>query len=294
MTTKALKQVALEKLRRDGGTQMRQHIDDGTVQDYAESYRNGAVMPPVVAFFDGKVYWLADGHHRVRSAGEAGLTALECEVHKGTRRDAVLFAVGCNTTNGLRRSQADKRTAVSTLLNDPEWRECSNRWIAEKARVSDMMVADIRKQVCIAKTSGARNCTSDDDGAAEKRRGRDGKAYTTSRRRRSRSSPAHVPPIDADKREEIGAALLRAEARQVKSALICVACGIAVMPKGQCNCDTLETVAVEPILLADAIREINCAVRKTLQRVRKEDRESIVYQLRGLADEILANGGLAL
>jgi hypothetical protein len=42
----------------------------------------------------------------------------------------VLYTVGANATHGLRRSNADKRRAVSMLLDDPEWAQWSNLAIA--------------------------------------------------------------------------------------------------------------------------------------------------------------------
>ena len=81
-------------------------------------------------FYDGQAYWLADGFHRVRAAQEAGLAGINADVRQGTRRDAVLFSAGANAVHGLRRSNADKRRAVETLLNDEEWRAWSDNEIA--------------------------------------------------------------------------------------------------------------------------------------------------------------------
>jgi hypothetical protein len=67
-------------------------------------------------------------------------------VHEGGRRDAILFAVGANATHGLRRTNADKRRAVLTLLHDPEWRQWSDSEIAHKCRVSRPLVAEMRAE----------------------------------------------------------------------------------------------------------------------------------------------------
>ena len=39
---------------------------------------------------------------------------------KGTQRDAILWSISANATHGLRRTNEDKRRAVTRLLQDPE------------------------------------------------------------------------------------------------------------------------------------------------------------------------------
>lgn len=61
---------------------------------------------------------------------------IRAEVRKGTVRDAILFSVGVNDTHGKRRSNADKRAAVLTLLQDEEWGKWSNNAIRKVCGVS--------------------------------------------------------------------------------------------------------------------------------------------------------------
>lgn len=139
-----LKLVALSAIRLDGGTQMREKIDAEVVADYAAAYKAGADMPPMVLYDDGKVTWLADGFHRWHGAYEAGEEQIQCEVLSGSLREAILYAAGANHANGLRRTAADKRRAVATLLADKEWSAKSDRWIAQQCEVSHHLVADVR------------------------------------------------------------------------------------------------------------------------------------------------------
>src|SRR5262249_33580652 len=72
-----------------------------------------------------------------------GHQQLRVEVRQGTRRDAVLHAVGANASHGLRRTRADARRAVLLLLGDPEWRRWSDRAIAPPRQVSPTTVGTI-------------------------------------------------------------------------------------------------------------------------------------------------------
>jgi hypothetical protein len=135
--------LALEKIRIDGGTQPREKIDADYVEELAEKIDR--IVHPVIVYHDGREYWLADGFHRYLAHGKANKKSIDAKVIKGTVREAILYSVGCNAQHGLRRTNADKRRAVLTLLNDKEWGKKSDRWIAEKCDVGHPLVAEIRK-----------------------------------------------------------------------------------------------------------------------------------------------------
>lgn len=191
----AIEQLNPKKLRTDGGTQLRAEIHTFTVEEYAELYSDGVDMPPVVAFFDGTDYWLADGFHRLYAVERLDLRSIACDVRQGSRRDAVFYAVGANITHGLRRTRADKRACVMALLNDPEWGARSDSWIAEQCGVSDKTVAEIRKQSsgeAVRKLSAGSEFRTE-----EKRIGKNGVAQAAKKKRKKRRKvDLHVPPID--------------------------------------------------------------------------------------------------
>lgn len=132
-------------IRTDGGTQIRAKVETSKIGDYADKYREGVEMPPVVVFYDGSEYWLADGYHRLEAQRLEQFVSVDADVRAGTRRDAILYAVGANEEHGLPRSNEDKRRAVETLLADEEWAKWSDRKIAEACRVSNHFVASVRK-----------------------------------------------------------------------------------------------------------------------------------------------------
>ena len=140
--------LELDQIRTNGGTQSRVELNQETVAEYAQAFTAGASFPPVVVFFDGANYWLADGFHRYFGARDAGESAIDAEIITGTQRDAVLYSLKANATHGLRRTNADKRKAVETLLKDAEWATWSDRKIAEVCGVSHELARQVRGAIC--------------------------------------------------------------------------------------------------------------------------------------------------
>jgi hypothetical protein len=139
--------MPISRIRVDGGTQLRAACSEATIAEYAEALKAGVAFPPIIAFYDDIEFWLADGFHRHAAYLAAGLTEIAVDVRHGDRRAALLFAAGANADHGLRRTQEDKRNAVLTLLHDPEWRQWSDRTIADRVGVSHPTVARIRREL---------------------------------------------------------------------------------------------------------------------------------------------------
>jgi hypothetical protein len=136
--------IEVERIRIDGGCQPRSTMLFDVMEDYANDMARGAEFPPVIVFYDGADYWLADGYHRRQAAETLGLSDILADVRQGTRRDAILFSVSANAAHGMRRTNEDKRRAVLTLLNDPEWARWSDREIARQCAVTHPFVIGLR------------------------------------------------------------------------------------------------------------------------------------------------------
>lgn len=139
--------LELDQIRIDGGTQSRVELSQETVAEYAQAFQAGAQFPAVVVFFDGASYWLADGFHRYFGARDAGESAIAVQIINGTQRDAVLYSLKANATHGLKRTNADKRKAVETLLKDSEWATWSDRKIAEICGVHHDLAGKVRNEL---------------------------------------------------------------------------------------------------------------------------------------------------
>ena len=138
------KTMPITALRIDGGTQSRAMILQATVDTYAEAMADGAEFPPVVAFFDGKDYWLADGFHRYHATRKNKRASIVTNVTTGTVRDAILYSFGANGMHGMQMTGDDKRRIVTEMLNDFEWGQWSDREIARVCHVSHTFVAKVR------------------------------------------------------------------------------------------------------------------------------------------------------
>lgn len=141
--------LALGQIRINGGTQSRERLNQAVVLEYADAMALGERFDPVVCFYDGETYWLADGFHRYAACGVAfGAKAeISAEVRQGDQRAAVLYSCGANAKHGLRRTNADKRRAAQLLLSDSEWKKWSDRKIAEICGVAHKFISGLRKEL---------------------------------------------------------------------------------------------------------------------------------------------------
>jgi hypothetical protein len=81
------------------------------------------------------------------SGRDPDLEAVDCIVHFGQLRDAILYSCGANAAHGLRRSNADKRQAATKLLKDEEWSHKGDSWIARHCNVHHELVARVREEL---------------------------------------------------------------------------------------------------------------------------------------------------
>lgn len=141
-----LTSVQISEIRTDGDTQNRCELDRDLVREYSRAMHDGAKFPPMLVFFDGTNYWLADGFHRHAACVDVGLAFVDAEVREGSLREAQLYSFSANASQGKRRTNADKRKAVMAMLADAEWCQWSNREIAKACQVPPNMVDQIRNK----------------------------------------------------------------------------------------------------------------------------------------------------
>lgn len=159
-----LTSVQISEIRTDGDTQNRCELDRDLVREYSRAMHDGAKFPPMLVFFDGTNYWLADGFHRHAACVDVGLAFVDAEVREGCLREAQLYSFSANASHGKRRTNADKRKAVMAMLADAEWCQWASREIAKACSVSHTFVDRLRSEVVTG------NVASEES---------DGRTYTT-------------------------------------------------------------------------------------------------------------------
>jgi len=179
-----VKKLNLNVIRIDGGTQSRVQIDNDVVAEYAEAIRGGAEFPPVIVFHDGADYWMADGFHRFHAHRHAERASISADVRDGTVREAILHSLGANGSHGLRRSNADKRKSVETMLRDKEWSQWSDSAIGKACAVDHKTVAAHRAAIL----------GNSQDAPAVRTVERAGKTYQQDTSRIGKAAPAPSAP----------------------------------------------------------------------------------------------------
>lgn len=139
--------LPIASIRVDGGTQPRAVLDFDAIEDYTEAMGAGVKFPPVIVFYDGDNYWLADGFHRLKAAYAAGFDTVPCDVHQGTLEEAQWYSFSANRNNGLRRTTQDKQRAVKAALLHGRGTVLSDRQIARHVGVDQKTVTNWRRQL---------------------------------------------------------------------------------------------------------------------------------------------------
>lgn len=182
--------LQLAALALDSKTQQRHATSDDAVKEYVDAIKNGVTLPPIDVYFDGVMYYIGDGWHRVLAYKEAGHPCIFAIVHDGGLRQAIYHACGANKEHGLRRTNADKKQAVMTMLNDPEWVTLSNAMIASHCGVNDVTVAKYREAIQPQKSDVGR------------RTSRDGKKRPATRKPKKDVAPQELSTPDEHEIEE--------------------------------------------------------------------------------------------
>ena len=111
-----MQELLVETIRIDGGTQSRESIDKQYVADLTEVIKGGTRLPPIEVYGDGTDVWCADGYHRLQAHLAAGKPTIRCNVHKGSRTDAIWASCAANKEHGLRRQRGDIEKAIKMAV----------------------------------------------------------------------------------------------------------------------------------------------------------------------------------
>lgn len=117
--------------------------DDELVAEYVEKIEQNENAPPIATFYDGTIYWVADGAHRALAAQKAAHKDIEARVRPGGEAEALLYMYGANSCHGKKR---DRLHIVALALRDPQFHGKPDREIARACRVPPSYVERSRVQ----------------------------------------------------------------------------------------------------------------------------------------------------
>ena len=137
-----IREVPFDDLVLDPNLNLRDRLDDFTVERYADSWER---LPPITVYeVEGRLL-IADGFHRHAAAVMLGKRTIPAEIRVGTFTEALDFVASVNLFHGLPLTRAERRRAVEVKLKlHHDW---SDRRMAEELAVSRELVAKIRRQL---------------------------------------------------------------------------------------------------------------------------------------------------
>jgi ParB-like chromosome segregation protein Spo0J len=137
-----IREVPLDDLVLDPGLNLRDRLDDFTVERYADSWER---LPPITVYDVDDRLLIADGFHRHAAAVMLGKRTIPAEIIAGNMTEALDFVASVNLFHGLPLTRAERRRAVEVKLKlHPDW---SDRRMAQELAVSRELVFKIRKQL---------------------------------------------------------------------------------------------------------------------------------------------------
>ena len=137
-----IRDIPLDDLILDQSLNLRDRLDDFTVERYADSWER---LPPITVYNIDERLLIADGFHRHAAAVMMGKRTIKAEIREGTMTDALDFVSSVNLFHGLPLTRIERRRAVEVKLKiHHDW---SDRRMAEELAVSRELVAKIRRQL---------------------------------------------------------------------------------------------------------------------------------------------------
>lgn len=137
-------EVPIGLIRTDGGTQYREGINELTMQDYLAAMKDSVEFPPIETVFDGNVYWVTDGFHRLAAYSRLGRPFMEVSYINGTLADAQLLALSANAAHGLPRNQLTKKRIALEAIKNPAFKDSSSYEIAKFCGLSEPFIRSLR------------------------------------------------------------------------------------------------------------------------------------------------------
>lgn len=196
-------QLPIEKIDIRDQYQIRFHLDETRVNEYAELMKDGVQFPPIlVGEFVGyrgpdpdPTYFLLDGYHRLEAAKRVGKTAMIVNVAQvSSEADKIETALRANSQHGLPLTAEERRRAAMFLIS---WypKETLQK-LARRCGVSKSTVARIRDELSHLGKLKLDGTTTGEDGKQRKQK------YAERKEPEPTSEPEDIEPETEAEPEE--------------------------------------------------------------------------------------------
>lgn len=133
-----------EQITLDPYLQMRVSVSSEAIEDYKRQIELDYNFPPITCMqVDDKLY-LLDGWHRLQAHNDLGRETIDAHVLEGTYEDAKDYVIKANSTHGLRRTAADKRRVIETMLSMDKYKKATLRELEMASGVPRSTIARIK------------------------------------------------------------------------------------------------------------------------------------------------------
>ena len=170
-------QLPIDKIDIRDQYQIRFHLDETRVNEYAELMKDGVQFPPIlVGEFVGyngpspdPTYFLLDGFHRLEAAKRVGKTAMIVNVAQvSSNADKIETALRANSQHGLPLTAEERRRAAMFLIR---WYQNETlQKLARRCGVSKSTVARIRDELSQMGKLDLNGTTTGEDGKQRKQK----------------------------------------------------------------------------------------------------------------------------
>jgi hypothetical protein len=143
-----IKSIPIDKISAPREGQTRVDMNWETVTDYAEAMASqevATVFPPIITFFDGELYHLSDGYHRLHACKKNGYTNIKATVYEGNAKDALWAAAAANLKNASKCTREDRKRAAVLLIEC--FPERSSNSIAKQCGMDHKTIEAYRNQL---------------------------------------------------------------------------------------------------------------------------------------------------
>lgn len=131
----------LIKIHTEDSIKPRLKLDQRWIEALATAIRQDRKLPPVVCFYDGNYYWLADGFDFLEAAKLAEQKTILADIRQGSLQDAISYSKSGSRRNQEKQQVVDRFLDLLESMGEEEKKYWSNKEIGAYCAVSNTYVS---------------------------------------------------------------------------------------------------------------------------------------------------------